>query len=208
MDKNIIENLKLEVWDVKDIKPYAKNAKIHTKAQVEKLASIIKKEGYRVPIEVDENGVIIRGHGRRLAIIKLGMKKVPVSVIRGLTNDEKDAARISDNMVSRGEFDMSLLGDEVLRLSLVEDFDLSSLSMDDFEISEMFNKYSSADEFNIPENTSSFDNKDAIAKPAAKGLEYQPSYSVIIECTGETHQREIYEKLTADGIDCSIQTMA
>src|SRR5690349_16944205 len=85
--------------DIGQIKPYELNAKKHPVEQVNTLASRIKKDGFDQAIVVDEDFVILKGHGRRLAAIQLGMKQVPVVVKIGLTEAHKRACRIADNKV-------------------------------------------------------------------------------------------------------------
>ncbi|MGZ8172598.1 MAG: ParB/Srx family N-terminal domain-containing protein [Methylobacter sp.] len=202
---------KVESWPIDKIIPYEKNAKLHTKQQIDELAAIIKERGFRRPISVDEEGVIIAGHGRRLAALKLGYTKLPVIVERGLTEAQKAADRIADNMVSRGGFDEVLLGEEVMRLASIEDFDINLLGMSELEIGDIFEKFT-ADDLDAMLTLETVDLLDATqadkpAKPAPSGVDYQPFYSVVIECSGEDEQRELYEALKADGRKCKIQTM-
>lgn len=201
--------LAVELWDIDKIIPYANNAKIHTPDQIDKLAAIIKRDSFRVPIDIDENGVIIRGHGRRLAALQLGLKKIPVFVERGMTEEQKDAARISDNMVGRGDYNEQLLGEEVMRLAELDDFDISSLAMDDLELGEIFEKYATELPIIIEEELPAElrEPSSETSKPRNEGVEYEPSYAVIVECSGEQEQRELYTKLVADGRKCKVQTM-
>lgn len=99
----------LEHMPPKDLTPYDLNAKKHDKNQVAKIAQAIARFGFDQPIVVDRNGVIIKGHGRRLAAIELGLKTVPVWVRRDLTPDEVRAARLADNRVALSDLDTELL---------------------------------------------------------------------------------------------------
>jgi hypothetical protein len=102
--------LKIESWNIERIKPYELNVKIHDDKQVSKIAASIKKFGWQgSPILVDKNGVIVAGHGRRLAAIKLDMKTLPVAVLSDLSEDEVSAFRLADNRVSIGDTDTDLL---------------------------------------------------------------------------------------------------
>jgi hypothetical protein len=116
-------NLHIELWDVERVKPYDLNAKKHDEAQVGGIAHSIKTFGWDQPIVVDRNDVIIKGHGRRLAAIKLGMKKVPVLKRADLTDDQANAARLADNRAAVGDFDT-----EVLRKAMQAVNDLSLLA--------------------------------------------------------------------------------
>lgn len=91
---------------------YEHNNKIHSEEQLKKLVAIFEKFGFDVPIVVDENNVIIKGHGRKYAAIKKGMKKVPVIVRNDMTDDEKRASRIADNKLAESEWDMEALKHE------------------------------------------------------------------------------------------------
>ena len=122
-----MSDLKVELWDIERVKPYPKNTKLHPDEQIERLSRTISRFGWDQPIVVDKHGVIIKGHGRRLAALKLGLKKVPVCVRRDLSQDEADAARIADNAVIGMQFDTGMMQEELRRL--LEDG--STLNVDD-----------------------------------------------------------------------------
>lgn len=130
------ENFPVELWEIGSIKPYDRNAKIHNDDQVEKLATAIKTFGWTQPIVVDKDGVIIAGHGRRLAALKLKLAKVPVICRRDLSKSQADALRLADNRVTSVEYDMSLIQDELRALadSLNGEFVLSDLGFDEKEL--------------------------------------------------------------------------
>lgn len=128
--------LKLERWAVDQIKPYEKNAKIHSTEQIKSLAEVIKSQGWDVPIVVDRDGVIIKGHGRRLAALHLGLKEVPVIVRRDLTPAQVKAARLSDNRVALGDYDTELLKIELGELS-DSGYEMGTLGFDEKELSMM-----------------------------------------------------------------------
>lgn len=108
-----IKKPELQLWDVEKLIPYELNSKIHDKAQIKALAKGIKDFGWDQPIVVDAAGVIIKGHGRRLAAIELGLKKVPVLVRDDLTPEQVKAARLADNKVAITGFDNELLKQEL-----------------------------------------------------------------------------------------------
>ena len=87
------------VVDLDSLIPYPDNPKNHDDEQIALLAGRIAKEGFNQPIVVDENNVIVKGHGRRLAAQKLNLKKVPVVVLEGLSPAEVKAARLADNQI-------------------------------------------------------------------------------------------------------------
>lgn len=121
---------KLEMKPIDWLIPYAKNAKLHPDEQVKRLAATIKKHGWDQPIVAEPDGTIIKGHGRRLAAILLGMTQVPVIVRHDLTKNEAAEARISDNAATSLSYDTSLMQEELRRLmDEVDNFDLDSLGL-------------------------------------------------------------------------------
>lgn len=124
---------KVELWEVERLVPFEKNAKIHTDEQVDTLVGLIKRYGFTQPIVVDADGVIIAGHGRRLAARKMGLKKVPVIVRSDLTKAEADALRLADNQAASTQYDTELVQEELARLNDL-DVDLSALGYDEKEL--------------------------------------------------------------------------
>ena len=107
------------MWQPSRLIPYENNAKIHDTKQVEKIAKSIQEFGWRGnPIVVDKEGVIIAGHGRRLAALKLGLAQVPVVVASDLTEDQIKALRLADNRVAIGEYDSDLLQSELASITV------------------------------------------------------------------------------------------
>lgn len=102
-----------------NIKPYQNNAKKHPQKQIDQVAESIKRFGMNQPIVVDKDGVIIVGHGRYLALQKLGWEIKPEWVIRkeDLTPEEVNAYRLADNKLNESEWDMGLVIDELKGLS-------------------------------------------------------------------------------------------
>ncbi len=98
------------------IKPYEKNAKKHPAAQVKKVAASIQEFGFNQPIVLDENNVIIVGHGRYEAAKLLGLTEVPV-VQAKLTQEQANAYRLADNKLNESEWDMGLVIEELKGLS-------------------------------------------------------------------------------------------
>lgn len=91
---------RVEMWKLARIKPYEKNPRTHPPAQIEQLARDMRDDGVTMPILVDENGVIIAGHGRILAAQKNGFEEYPVVIARGWTEERKRAVRLKDNAVA------------------------------------------------------------------------------------------------------------
>lgn len=180
-----IEARAIELWDVNQLIPYDKNAKKHEPASVTKLARSIKEFGWDQPIVVDIDGVIIKGHGRRLAAIELGMKKVPVIVRDDLSKTQADALRLSDNQVVSTEYDMSALNDELQRLMEEGGFDTSAIGFDERELESINDNLDEmTDDFFVDdvgaavekqreENERAAEEADDIAAPVADALGFK-----------------------------------
>jgi len=113
----------IESWPVDRPIEYARNARLITQAAVDKVAASIKEFGFRQPIVVDREGVIIVGHVRLRAAKKLGLTHVPVHVAANLTPAQVRAYRLMDNRSHEEvEWDMAMLGAELLEL---KDLDIS-----------------------------------------------------------------------------------
>lgn len=82
---------------ISDIKPYANNARTHSKAQIGQLVKSIKEFGYTNPVLIDEDMNLIAGHGRLEAAQICGMTTIPAMVVSGLTEAQKRALIIADN---------------------------------------------------------------------------------------------------------------
>ncbi|CAK0761754.1 hypothetical protein WCLP8_3340002 [uncultured Gammaproteobacteria bacterium] len=74
-------DLALERWPVGRLIPYARNARTHSDGQVAQIAGSLAEFGFNNPCLVDEQGVLIAGHGRVLAARRLGLETVPVIVL-------------------------------------------------------------------------------------------------------------------------------
>ena len=101
--------MKVELMDIGRVIPYARNPR-RNEAAVAKVAASIKEFGWRQPIVVDREMVILAGHTRYLAAQRLGMEKVPVHVAKDLTPQQARAYRIMDNRSrDASEWDLVLL---------------------------------------------------------------------------------------------------
>jgi site-specific DNA-methyltransferase (adenine-specific) len=106
-----------------ELKPYKKNPRFNDEA-VKYVANSIKEFGFKVPIIVDKNNVIVAGHTRYKASKQLGLDKVPCIVADDLTDEQVKAFRLADNKVGEfAEWDIDLLVDELNDIDLdMEDF--------------------------------------------------------------------------------------
>ena len=129
------ETLVIEQWPVERLLPYAANARAHPDDQITQIADSIAAFGFNVPCLVDEEGVLIAGHGRLLAAKRLGIGEIPVIRLDHLTDTQVRAFRIADNQIAlNAGWDLSSLSLELgalheagLDLSLLG-FSLSQLS--------------------------------------------------------------------------------
>ena len=117
---------------VKDLVPYAQNAKVHTDKQVRQIAESIKKYGMNSLIQVwpDPEGklIVVVGNGRLSALKQLGVKTTEVEVLDHLTNDERKAYGLIDNQLTLNTpFDMDKLNMELENLG--PDIDLSEYGL-------------------------------------------------------------------------------
>lgn len=113
--------------NVKEIKPYEKNAKKHPAEQVEHIANSIREFGFQQPLVIDKNNVLVIGHGRLLAAKKLGMESVPCVCAEDLTDEQIKALRLADNKTNESEWDIGFLNTDL--------DDILSLDMSDFGFS-------------------------------------------------------------------------
>lgn len=114
--------------NIEDIVPYDNNPRNNENA-VEKVAESIKQFGFKQPIVIDKNNVIICGHTRLKAAQQLGLKKVPVIKAAELTDDQVKAYRLADNKVSEfSTWDFDALADELAEL---ENIDMAAFGFDE-----------------------------------------------------------------------------
>ncbi len=125
--------MNIQYKKLSDITPYEKNPRKNDSA-VEYVANSIKEFGFKVPIIIDKDGVIIAGHTRYKAAIKLKMKEVPCITADDLSEEQIKAFRLADNKVAeKAEWDFDLLGEEledILNIDMSDfgfDFDIETL---------------------------------------------------------------------------------
>lgn len=111
---------------------YEKNAKYHPKAQVDQIAESIKRFGFRQPIVVDRNNVVVIGHGRVLAARQLGLTEVPCENAEDLSDEQIRALRLADNRTNESKWKERALKFELLELA--PSIDLSSFGFEMPEI--------------------------------------------------------------------------
>jgi len=110
-------NFEVEMWPIDRPRDYPKNARKWSAKAVEKVASSIREYGWRQPVVVDAQEVIIIGHLRRTAGKSLGLTEVPVHVARDLTPEQVRGLRLMDNRShEEAGWDFELLGPELIDL--------------------------------------------------------------------------------------------
>ena len=113
----------VEWWPIERVIPYERNARIIPQKAVDKVAASLKEFGWRQPIVVDPQGIIVVGHARRMGALQNGWPQVPVHVAKDLTAAQIKAYRLADNRTAME----SMFDDEILRLEFA---DLKALDID------------------------------------------------------------------------------
>src|SRR5436190_1578911 len=126
----------IELWDVDRVRPYERNPRLNDPA-VDAVAASLKEFGWRQPIVVDKDDVIVVGHTRWKAAKKLGLTQVPVHVAIELTPAQCKAYRLADNqLASIAEWDPGLLSFELKDLEAMN-FDLGLLGFEQEELAHL-----------------------------------------------------------------------
>ena len=130
--------MKIEQRKIEDVKPYSKNPRAND-AAVDAVAKSIQQFGFRQPLVVDEQYVIVVGHTRWKAAKRLGLTHVPVHVATDLTPEQIKAYRIADNRLGElSQWDLDLLPQELSELDAVN-FDLDVIGFSEDELSRLLN---------------------------------------------------------------------
>lgn len=122
----------VEWIETEKLVPYERNAKTHDQEQIINVAKSIDKYGWKQPIVVDADFVIVIGHCRYLAAKYLEMQRVPVVVARDLTKEQAAELRIIDNKSNESPWDNEMLAVELpsIDLSLFDfQFDLDDVAL-------------------------------------------------------------------------------
>jgi hypothetical protein len=126
----------VELWPINRVNPYENNPRLNDPA-VDAVAKSLTEFGWRQPIVVDVDGIIVVGHTRWKAALKLGLQQVPVHVATELTPAQCKAYRITDNQTaSIAEWDYELLPLELTDLKAM-DFDLNLLGFEEDELAKI-----------------------------------------------------------------------
>ena len=126
----------VEMWQVADLVPYAKNARQHPPEQIGQIAASMERFGFTIPMLVAEDGTIIAGHGRLLAAAQLGLAEVPVMVARGWSEEDRRLYTLADNRLAEiAEWDPEMLRIELGELR--EDFGIEDMSLIGFSAEDL-----------------------------------------------------------------------
>ena len=112
---------RIEMLSPAALKPWERNARMHSRKQISEIARSMREVGFTAPIVIDETNRILSGHGRREAARHLGMQRVPCIRLLGLTENQKRAYVLADNKIAlNASWDETILAQE-LELVVLED---------------------------------------------------------------------------------------
>lgn len=170
--------LKVEMVNIRDIKPYAKNAKMHPQEQIEQIKKSIENFGFNDPVAT-WHGKCVCGHGRLLAAKELNIDTIPVIRLDHLTDEQRRAyALVHNKLTMNSPFDDGILSEE---LENILDIDMSM-----FDLGE----YIDTDLPTEPKEVSISDN-----------------YCIIVECENEEELERTFQQLQDGGYKCRISTL-
>lgn len=158
--------------------PYEKNPRKISDEAVNAVAESIQEFGFKNPILIDKDNVIIAGHTRRLASLKLGLERVPCVVCDDLTPQQIKALRLADNKTNE-----------------LADWDIGEL---DLEL---------ADLLDMDMERFGFDIDEDVEEKEAKSVGLNEQWQIIIDCDSESDMEEKYNKLQEMGIECRTSTL-
>lgn len=120
--------LRVETVPVDALRPYDNNAKIHTPEQIEQIKKSILEFGFNDPIAIDEDNMVIEGHGRLLAVKELGWKEVEAIRLHDLSDEQKRAYILVHNQLTLNTgFDLDMLQ---IELANITDLDMGEFGFD------------------------------------------------------------------------------
>ena len=175
-----MEELKIVYLPPDVLIPYEHNAKQHPAEQVKHIANSIREFGFRQPIVVDADNVVVIGHGRLMAAKKLGLESVPVVRADDLTEEQIRALRLADNKTNESEWDFAELEAELAELEM--DFDMSDFGFEGIQ--------------------------GGVSKTTdTPEVKLQEKYQLILDCDDEADMQQKYDVLQEAGIECRVSTL-
>jgi ParB-like chromosome segregation protein Spo0J len=165
--------------------PYVNNARTHSDEQVDQIASSIKEFGFRSPVLVGKDNMIIAGHGRVLAAKKLGLKTIPYIDCSDMTEIQTKAYILADNRIAlNAGWDAQMLSLEIQGLA-VSDIDMQLLGFTDKELDQYLGN---AEDDVIGDETIDDGNKNLL----------------MIECITENELQQLFDEMKERGFECKI----
>jgi ParB-like chromosome segregation protein Spo0J len=165
--------------------PYVNNARTHSDEQVDQIASSIREFGFRSPVLVGKDNMIIAGHGRVLAAKKLGLKVVPYIDCSDMTEIQTKAYILADNRIAlNAGWDAQMLSLEIQGLA-VSDIDMQLLGFSDKELDQYLGN---AEDDVIGDETIDDGNKNLL----------------MVECITENELQQLFDEMKERGFECKI----
>ena len=182
--------LEVRTERVEDLVPYAGNAKLHPFEQVDQIAASISEFGMNDPIAVWHNDQgemeIVEGHGRLLALKKLGIEECPVIYLDHLSEAQRRAYILAHNKLTMNSgFDFEILSEELDKLA--DEFDMGGFGFDN----SFFDDEKQGDE----------------TQTRSKEIHFDDTLGVFVECSDEGDQERVYEELIESGFKCRLLTL-
>ena len=177
--------LKIVYKPISELKEYSNNPRINDDA-VKAVKNSVSAFGFRIPIVIDKNNIIVAGHTRVKACYELGITEIPCIIADDLTEEQIRAFRLADNKTAEiADWDFEKLAEE---LDDIIDIDMSEFGFDDDELMDT-----------MEDEVTSDDIEDI-------GDSVKQSYDIIVKCDSESEQEETYEALTGMGYRCQTST--
>ena len=182
--------------NIDEIKPYERNARIHSSKQIKQIMEAIKAFGFTNPLLIDDENNLIAGHGRLEAVKQLNiidfkenpLKELPAIIISGLSEADKKALIIADNKIAENaSWDYDLLQAEFQELEAIN-YDLDLMGFDNLD------EILGAD-IDVEQETKEI-----------KEVEINQKYELLIKCKNEKELEQAYNENIEKGYECSILT--
>jgi len=185
-----VSPLTVATWPIDRVRPYDGNPRTISPAAIDKVAASLTAFGWRQPLVVDADGVLIVGHTRLAAARKLGLAEVPVHVADTLTADQVRAYRLADNRTH----DEAAWDEEALAAELAKVKEADLIAVTGFDTAELDRYLAELAGAPAPAGVGA----------TANGFEYEEKYGVIVECRDEAQQKRVFDELTAAGHTCRV----
>ena len=182
--------------NIDEIKPYERNARIHSSKQIKQIMEAIKAFGFTNPLLIDDENNLIAGHGRLEAVKQLNsidfkenpIKELPAIIITGLSEADKKALIIADNKIAENaSWDYDLLQAEFQELEAIN-YDLDLLGFDNLD------EILGAD-IDVEQETKEI-----------KEVEINQKYELLIKCKDESELEQAYNENIEKGYECKVLT--